>query len=214
MPQGAVLINSNDIGHPSEPNYEALYSGDTQGMLGSDACPVTFAATSLGGIEPSFKWYAEDIPAVGDPVCNAPMYARRHVVMFNHTDTPVSAGVPYSQLSTDIANNSVPALAFITPNLIDDMHDGTIAQGDSWLSANMPAVIAYVKSHNGLLIVTWDEDDGGAGRILTVLIGANVAPNQTISQTVNHYNVLATIEDQLGLPRLGNSAGVSAIAFH
>ena len=37
--------------------------------------------------------------------------------------------VPYSQLATDLANNALPAFSFITPNLIDDMHDGTSRPG-------------------------------------------------------------------------------------
>src|SRR5579872_3356040 len=175
--QGALLINSFDVGHPSEPNYEALYSGNTQGMLGSDNCPETFSGTSLGGIEPSFKWYAENIPSSGWTGCNATLYARRHVVMFNHTDTPASKGVPYTQLASDIASNSVPALAFVTPNLCDDMHDCNVSSGDSWLASHLPSIISYVKSHNGLLIVTRDEDDYGQGCVTTILVGAQDTAN-------------------------------------
>ncbi len=49
--------------------------------------------------------------------------------------------VPYTQLSTDLAGGTLPAFSFITPNLIDDMHDGTIAEGDSWLSSNLPTIL-------------------------------------------------------------------------
>jgi hypothetical protein len=41
-----------------------------------------------------------------------------------------ASDVPYTQLATDLANeNALPAFSFVTPNLIDDMHDGTVAQG-------------------------------------------------------------------------------------
>jgi hypothetical protein len=46
--------------------------------------------------------------------------------------------VDYSQLGTDLAAGQVPDYAFITPNLQDDMHDGTVAQGDAWLAAEVP----------------------------------------------------------------------------
>ena len=42
--------------------------------------------------------------------------------------------VPYRQLAADLAGHHLPAFSFITPNLIDDMHDGTIADGDRWLA--------------------------------------------------------------------------------
>ena len=35
---GAVLTQSYAVGHPSEPNYLALFSGSTQG-LSDDSCP-------------------------------------------------------------------------------------------------------------------------------------------------------------------------------
>src|SRR5689334_7926225 len=34
--------------HPSEPNYLAMYSGDTQGVT-DDSCPHTFDTANLGG---------------------------------------------------------------------------------------------------------------------------------------------------------------------
>jgi phosphatidylinositol-3-phosphatase len=49
--------------------------------------------------------------------------------------------VPYTQLATDLSDNTLPAFSFITPDLIDNMHDGTINQGDTWLSANLPAIL-------------------------------------------------------------------------
>jgi len=46
--------------------------------------------------------------------------------------------VDLSQLDADIAANQVPRYVFITPNLDDDMHDGSIARGDQWLSQLVP----------------------------------------------------------------------------
>ena len=43
----------------------------------------------------------------------------------------VGFDVPYTQLASDLRTNSLPAFSFITPNLIDDMHDGTIQHGRS-----------------------------------------------------------------------------------
>lgn len=49
-----------------------------------------------------------------------------------------SSDVPYSHLASDLKNNKLPAFSFVTPNLIDDMHNGTTADGNKWLSRNLP----------------------------------------------------------------------------
>lgn len=106
----------------------------------------------------------------------------------------------------------MPTVAFVAPNLNNDMHDGTVAQGDSWLKANLGAYASWAMSHNSLLVVTWDEDDDSAGnRIPTVLVGPMVKTGSS-AQKVNHYNLLRTLEEMYGLTYLGNSASVKAFA--
>jgi hypothetical protein len=70
-------------------------------------------------------------------------YAVRHNPFVYYTDFQTTSqcnnDVPYIQLSSDPGSTATtPNYVFITPNLIDDMHDGTIAQGDTWLSQNVP----------------------------------------------------------------------------
>jgi acid phosphatase len=61
-------------------------------------------------------------------------------------------------------------------------------------------------SHDSLLIITWDEDDGSTdNQIPTIFAGQLVGPGQ-YSQSITHYRVLATIEAAYGLPRDGQAA--------
>jgi hypothetical protein len=71
--------------------------------------------------------------------------------------------VPYTQLATDLTDSALPAFSFITPNLIDDMHDGTIADGDTWLSGNLPTILNSAEYTSGTtaVFITWDEGTGG-----------------------------------------------------
>ena len=79
------------------------------------------------------------------------------------------------------------------PNLDHDMHDGTIAQGDTWIHDNLDGYVQWAKTHNSLLVLTFDEDDNTlANQIPTVIVGQRVQPGQ-YSEHVNHYNVLRTI---------------------
>ena len=76
--------------------------------------------------------------------------------------------VPYTQLAHDLAAGTLPAFSFITPNLLDDMHTGTIAQGDKWLAAHLPAILDSPEYTGGstVVFITWDE---GQERIFTGL---------------------------------------------
>src|SRR6202023_3897876 len=75
--------------------------------------------------------------------------------------------VPHATLSADLAGDSLPAFSFITPDTCDDGHDnpcadgsaGGLARADLWLSQNVPALLAYLQAHNGLLLITFDEAD-------------------------------------------------------
>jgi acid phosphatase len=66
-------------------------------------------------------------------------------------------------------------------------------------------------ANNSLLIVTFDEDDNGSrNQIPTVFYGAHVRPGN-YSEQINHYNVLATVEQMYGLPKTGYAANAAPI---
>ena len=55
--------------------------------------------------------------------------------------TQLANVVPLDQLATDLATaETTQAFGWITPSMLHDMHDGTIAQGDTWLSSQIPAL--------------------------------------------------------------------------
>jgi phosphatidylinositol-3-phosphatase len=210
----ALFTNSHAISHPSEPNYLALYSGSTHGVS-SDACPLRFAGSSLGGelIRASrrIRGYMEELPAVGWMGCSYANYWRKHDPLTDFSDTPSSDVVPYSQLSSDITSNTYPSVALVVPNLMHDMHDGTVAMGDAWLAANLPKIISYDASHNGLLVITWDESANDASNwIATIFVGPMVRPGR-YGQSINHYSVLRTVTDEFRLTRLNPTAGISGV---
>ncbi|MBC5825827.1 MAG: acid phosphatase, partial [Candidatus Eremiobacteraeota bacterium] len=119
--------------------------------------------------------------------------------------------VAYTQLASDI-KNGYPAMAFITPNMCNDMHNCPVSTGDQWLQANLPAIINYDAAHNGLLILTYDEslDSDPTNHIMTMFVGPMVKAVRS-AQNINHYSVLRTIEQLSGLPLLGKSAGATTI---
>jgi acid phosphatase len=213
--QGALMTSSFAVAHPSEPNYMALFSGSTDGLTGDD-CPVTSSAANLGSellaAGDTFKGYSEDLPSAGDTTCTSNGYARKHAPWANFTNVPGADSVPFSSFPAAASGYpNLPAVSFVIPNLTDDMHDGTIAQGDAWLKKNIDAYASWAKANDSLLIVTWDEDDySQSNQIPTIIVGQGVKPGPD-SQNINHYNVLATLERMYGLPEAGSSAGASPI---
>jgi hypothetical protein len=212
--QGALMTSSYAITHPSEPNYMALFAGSTFGLT-ADTCPVSEGTTANLGSELlaagySFKGYSEGLPSTGYTGCTKGEYARKHSPWINFSNVPTADSLPFSSFPTNYAN--LPTVSFVIPNLDDDMHDGTIAEADTWLKKNMSAYATWAKSNNSLLIVTWDEDDYTENnQIPTIFIGQHVTVGK-YSETINHYNVLATVEKMYGLTAVGGSAGANVIS--
>lgn len=212
MSQGASLTDFFAITHPSQPNYVALFSGSTQGLT-DDSCPHTFRGTNLGSelraAHRSFAGYSEGLPYAGYLGCSSGSYARKHVPWTDFSDLPGSVNQPLSALPSDYA--LLPTVSFVIPNLDHDMHDGTIAQGDTWLHAHLGGYVTWARTHDSALIVTWDEDDHSENnQIPTVVVGAHVR-TMHYTQHADHYSMLRTVEWLFGLPALGASANRTPI---
>jgi hypothetical protein len=211
--QGALFTQSFAVEHPSQPNYLDLFSGSNQGVT-DDSCPHTFStenlASELSAAGLSFTGFSEDLPAAGSTVCTSGAYARKHAPWINFSNIATTANQPFTSFPTDL--NTLPTLSFVIPNLNDDMHDGTIAQGDTWLQQNLNGYIQFAQTHNSLLIVTWDEDDNSSNnQIATIFVGPMVKQGQ-FTETINHFNVLRTLEDLYGLTHVGSAASATPIS--
>jgi hypothetical protein len=225
--------------HPSLPNYLAATSGLAQSDLpvlsyldcGPSALCGTSAASIFGQGE-TWKSYAESMPSNCDK-SNSGEYSARHnpAVYYKRLSGCASRDVPYRQLAADLAAGALPAFSFITPNLIDDMHDGTIAQGDRWLARHLPAILGSKEYRAGTaaVFITWDEGSGGypaedcddttsadsSCRVPTIVISPSTPAGTRSGTFFDHYSLLATTEQLLGLPRLrsASSAATMTAAF-
>ena len=212
---GANMTESFAETHPSEPNYLALFAGNTFGVT-KDLCPVNGGAapnlaSELLAAGYTFVGFSEGLPAAGSPACSAGKYARKHVPWANFTNVPAANSLPFSAFPAGNYAN-LPTVSFVIPNNDDNMHDGSIAQADTWLNRQLSGYANWAAANNSLLIVTWDEDDKSqSNQIPTVIYGAHVRPG-TYNEQINHYNVLATLEQMYGLPKTGNAALAPAIA--
>ncbi|UOZ05833.1 alkaline phosphatase family protein [Amycolatopsis sp. WQ 127309] len=211
--QSAKFTNSFAITHPSQPNYVALFSGATQGVT-SDSCPANLGAKdNLGrqliGAGKTFKGYSESMPSDGYTGCSSGTYMRKHNSWVDFSNVPAASNVRYTSFPADFTQ--LPTVAFVTPNMCSDMHDCAIGTGDTWLKNNLDAYAQWAKTHNSLLITTFDEDSGtSVNQIFTSFTGAHVKAG-SYSESINHYTVLRTIEASYGLPGIGGAASKSPI---
>ena len=234
---GVSLGKMFAIEHPSQPNYLELYSGGNQGVkddnlpLNFSTTPTaTYPFTSLNlGAELraagfSFAGYSDQLEAAGaadwadfDPhTATYPgvTYRRKHnpwanwvakVLPIPANQLPGSANQAFTQFPGDF--RLLPAVSFVVPNQLHDMHDGTRKAGDDWLKANLEAYAQWAGTHNSLLIVTWDEDDyNGTNQIATVLYGASLHNGATVGGTWTLHNLLRSLEDMYGTPTHAGAA--------
>ena len=240
-----LAANFHNITHPSLPNYLAAVAGTTGGVrtdCGPTVCPqsATTIFTQVARSGRQWRGYAESMPSRCD-LSGTTRYAPRHNPAVYYTgirtdcrrwDVPMgttSAGAFRSAL----AAGTLPAFSFVTPNLCHDTHDCSIATGDTWLKtwvARIVASPAYTKGRT-VLFVTWDEGETGDTRncalnttdpgchIPTLVVSRWTRPGTRSGTLFNHYALLRTTEDLLGLPRhLGHAADSTSrsmrSAFH
>jgi acid phosphatase len=212
--QGAKFTQAYGVTHPSQPNYAAIFSGSTQGLT-DDSCPHTYTGNNLGkqliDAGRTFKGYSESMPSVGYTGCSSGLYQRKHNSWVNFSNVPAANNLRYADFPSSANYAGLPTVSFVTPNMCSDMHDCSVATGDTWLKNNLTAYATWAKTHNSLLVITFDEDNGGSSNhIFTAFVGAHTQVG-TFSNQINHYNVLSTIESAYGLTHLNSAAAITNV---
>ncbi|HED04688.1 MAG TPA: acid phosphatase [Candidatus Fraserbacteria bacterium] len=186
--QGALFTEAYGVAHPSQPNYLAWWSGSTQGVRDDVVRPGHFHGANFGT---RLALLGRSVLAVEEPP-----------VVGKHAPWVSFAENGMLVRSTDLAPpETLPALSFIVPNQRDDMHSGSVARGDAWLAQHLPRWLARLGTRD-LLILTFDESSFGfSNHIPMVWWGPAVRPG-CYDQRVDHFNVVRTVGDALGLAPL------------
>ncbi len=214
--------------HPSEPNYIALTSGGTQGItddgvynLGVDNLFSQVAASGR-----TWKTYQQGYSgncfaggssaAVTDGVGKSGGYVRKHNPAISYTSISGNASACANIANLASFDPAAANFEFITPNLINDMHDGTVADGDNFLKAFLPKITNSSAFANSVVYITFDEGSsgvGGGGHIFTLAVTPGMTAGYKTATAYNHYSMLRTVEQAWGLPYLGNATSASAMSF-
>jgi len=201
-----VAANYRAITHPSVPNYLALTSGKTWGVRddGYHPLPAEDVGTQLTKAGVSWRAYMEGMDSSGCLDSPVPYDPGHNPFAYYGGGCPPNV-VPLTSLSADLAGNT-PLFTWITPDMCHDTHNCSVSVGDSWLRAQVGEITASKAwKDGGILFITWDEDDGSAdNRVLTLVIAPGKS-HLTSSRQYTHYSLLATIEDLMGVARLGEA---------
>jgi hypothetical protein len=215
-----LATNYHVVTHPSLPNYLALFAGSTFGIRDNRTynLPARNVADQLAAHGRTWHVYAQDLPsrcytgtaADGgvDLVGGSGWYVRSHEPAISFTD--ISRNATRCGRITHLAGFSPTAASFevIVPNLTNDMHNGTIAQGDAFLRAFVPWITGSASFATSLLVITWDEGTtslGGGGHVATIAISPAVRPGFRSSISHTHYSLLRTVEDAWSLGCLAHT---------
>src|SRR5262249_46666878 len=146
----------------------------------------------------------------GSTVCSADgsastgLYTRKHDPWTYFTNLDHSNERPYSELAGVLAAHALPNLTFVIPNNCHNSHNSstagrTLADGDTWLSTNLPPILAEL-GPDGLLILTFDEDDSSSSNhILVEVTGPHVVTGSIHAAVTSHYAIQRMICEVLGL---------------
>jgi acid phosphatase len=209
---GALFTHAYGVMHPSQPNYFALFAGRTNDN--GDGCPARGIpaaapniASELLAAHLTFAAYSEALPAAGFLGCAAGTYAQKHAPWTHFTNIPQSLHRPLDALTSFRALGTV---TFVVPDVDDDMHDGTVREGDDWARAHLAPLLRWADANDTLVVFTWDEGFDERNSIPTMFVGPMVRAGR-YTERVDHLRVLRTLEQMYGLAPTGNAANVAPI---
>jgi phosphatidylinositol-3-phosphatase len=220
-----LATNYTAVSHPSEPNYLALWGGSTFGVHddGIHNLAARNLADQLGTHHKTWHVYAQDLPGVCSTVASASggvdlvgaagEYVRKHEPAISFTNISRNHPSRCSRITRLSGFNPAAAnFELIVPNMINDMHDGSIAQGDAFLRAFVPRIVRSRAFANSLLVITWDEGStsvGGGGHVATIVISGRSPAGFRSAIAHNHYSLLRTIQDAWGLGCLNSTCSAN-----
>lgn len=205
------------VAHPSLPNYIALTSGGTQGIV-DDNNPSSHrlaVASIFGQLGGNWRSLNESMPSNCDQA-NSGLYAVRHNPAVYYTS--VSAACAIQDMPLAPQPDISAALTVVTPNLCDDAHSCAVSVGDTWLRGFVPRLLAnplYAAGSTAIFVV-WDESASATSNRVPLIAISPWTRRITTAGAFTHYSLLRTTEDLLGLPALGaaSSARSMAVTFN
>jgi phosphatidylinositol-3-phosphatase len=212
------------VAHPSQPNYFALFSGSAHDIFDDDPhdLPGPNLADELEAAGRTWRINAEDLPSepcfTGQRSSDGPdgpgVYVRNHNPAISFTS--ISGSPSRCANIGDLAAFDPGAADFtmIIPNQCHVMHDCPVSTGDTWLRSFLPRILESPSwQQGGVVFITFDEgaDRSEHNQVPTLVIASDVPAGMQSSTAHDHYSLLRTIQDGLGVPCLASSCDANTM---
>ncbi len=210
---GALLARFHAETHPSQGNYIAMVAGSTYGVSSDQL--VDLDARHIGDLleakHRTWKIYLEAYPGGCFLDKASDGYVRKHNPFASFRNIQLNARrcsehlVNASMLNDDVHVGTLPDFSLYIPDLDNDGHDTGVAYAARWFSRFFGPLRSDPRFMNGLLlIVTFDESKFfGGNHVFTALYGDGIAPGSSTDARYDHYSILRTVEEVLGIGTLG-----------
>jgi hypothetical protein len=221
----AYATDWSDVSHPSLPNYLAIFGGsafnDPQDCMPAPGCaypgPSVFGqALSLGK---TARTYEESMPQpcgqanAGEYDVNHNPWAYFPSEAASCRAGDVPSGTPAAgALAHDVRGGTLPSVGLITPNLLHDGHDGTLAQADAWLRRWIPVLRSGPDWRSGRLAIVVVFDEGETTEQVPFVFMAPGLAGIKIAESADHYALTRLIDTIIGAPPLRHADNAADVA--
>jgi hypothetical protein len=225
------VTQSYAVAHPSLPNYLEMTSASTWGVTddgspGGDSGGAPNLMTEMDAAGLSWAGYMENMPSIGytggdtggDDGYGNQLYQQHHnpFVYYPSLAGELGNDKPLSYMIGDLNSANPPDFVFVTPNMLDDWHDGPLATGDNWLAQEVPTIQATKWYKAGAtIIVTTDEGNssdgsgiagGNGGHVPTVVVSQALHGHGAHNAPVDQAGIVGSLDQLWGLSMINDAA--------
>jgi len=198
----------SSITNPSQPNYIALLGASTFGVSGDGNHPNLNHPTLVDLIETSGHTWNAIAEGSGSGCSINPDRGEDHFPFLSYTTITGSAARCASLHSggpTDVvaALNAGTNFIWFTPTDQHNMHDNSVASGDSWLQSWVPGLLTAMGSKKAALIIMFDEAYTSPPYIYMSFSGTATKLAYKSTASYSHYSLAKLLEDVWGGGSLG-----------
>ncbi|KAF8856385.1 phosphoesterase-domain-containing protein [Acephala macrosclerotiorum] len=223
--EGIILTQYYGLTHPSQPNYIASIGGDYFGLNHDGFVRIPSNVSTLVDLLDSqniaWRGYFEGLPGPGFMGAGSTGtdgiawdYVRKHNPFISYDSinlngTRLANILSLDAFGRDLAANTLPQYMHLSPDMLNDGHNTTLAYAATWSRAFLqPLLNNPTFMERTLILLTYDESATYPipNRIVSLLLGGAVPANLkgTTDDTVyTHYSILSTLENNWQLPNLG-----------
>ena len=177
---------------------------------------------------PGYRGYCFPDKCNGIPDADTQYVAKHNgIVNFVNLQNPTDLGkmFPFTQFSADLQAGTTPNLSYIVPDECHDMHGAPpwcvdsgpttsvqqsflIAQSDAFVGSIVNEITSsslWQSGNNNAIVITFDEGSSATSNVGTIVITSHGPRGVTDKTSLNHFSLLASLEQTFGLSCLANA---------